>query len=121
MKVALGMFPIVISFLLLGAHFLRASQWVLVALCVVFMLLLAVPRPWAARSIQVALVAGTFEWLLSLVLIAQQRIASGMPYTRVSLILAGVAVLTLASAFAFLLPAMRKRYQLDSQDVKGEG
>lgn len=113
MKTALGIAPVVISFALLAAHFLRASQFVLVAICVLFVMLLAVPRRWAARVIQVALVAGTFEWLLSLVLIAQQRMASGLPYTRVSLILAGVAALTLASAFAFLLPALRKRYQLN--------
>ena len=113
MKTALGIFPIVISFALLAAHFLRASQFVLVALCALFTVLLVIPRRWAARCVQLALIAGTIEWLLSLVLIAQQRIASGLPYTRVSLILAGVAALTLASAFAFLLPALRKRYRLD--------
>lgn len=120
MKTALGITPIVISFVLLAAHFLRASQFVLVALCVLFAVLLLVPRRWAARSIQAALVAGTFEWMLSLVLIVQQRMSSGLPYTRVSLILAAVAALTLASAFAFLLPALRKRYRLDAQAVKGE-
>ncbi len=88
MKIALGIFPIVISFALLAAHFLRASQWALVALCVVLPVLLAVPRRWIARSIQVALIAGSIEWTLTLVLIAQQRMASGLPYTRVSLMYA---------------------------------
>jgi len=113
MNTAAGIIPIVISFALLAAHFLRASQFMLVALCALCAVMLVIPRRWAARCIQLALIAGTFEWLLSLALIAQQRIASGLPYTRVSLILAGVAALTLASTFAFLLPAMRKRYQLD--------
>ena len=103
----------VIAFALLAAHFLRASQLALVALCVILPVLLAVPSRWAARSIQLALIAGAIEWSLTLVLIAQQRMASGLPYLRSSLILAGIAVFTLAAVFAFRLPAMRKRYRLD--------
>lgn len=110
---ALGILPIVISFALMAAHFLRASQFALVALCVFFPLLLAIPKRWAARSVQLALIAAAIEWSLTLVLIAQQRLASGLPYTRTVLILAGVVAFTLASACAFLLPALRKRYQLD--------
>lgn len=113
MMMALGIVPIVISFALLAAHFLRASQWALVALCAFFPVLLVIPRRWAARSVQLALIAAAIEWSLTLVLIAQQRIASGLPYTRSALILAGIAVFTLAAVFAFRLPAMRKRYRLD--------
>ncbi len=120
MMITLGILPIVISFALLAAHFLRASQFALVALCVFFPALLAIPKRWAARSVQLALIAAAIEWSLTLVLIAQQRIASGLPYTRTVLILAGVVAFTLASACAFLLPAMRKRYRLD-KTVKGEG
>ena len=121
MTIALGILPIVISFALLAAHFLRASQWALVALCAVFPALLVIPRRWVARSIQVALVAGAIEWTLTLVLIAQQRIASGLPYTRTVLILAGVVAFTLASACAFFLPAMRKRYQIDKAVNRAHG
>jgi len=113
MMIALGILPIVISFALLAAHFLRVSQFALVALCVFFPVLLAIPKRWAARSVQLALIAAAIEWSLTLVLIAQQRIASGLPYTRTVLILAGIVAFTLASVFAFLLPAMRKRYQLN--------
>lgn len=111
--IALGILPIVISFALVAAHFLRASQFALVALCVFFPVLLAIPKRWAARSVQLALIAAAIEWSLTLVLIAQQRIASGLPYTRTVLILAGIVAFTLASVFAFLLPALRKRYQLN--------
>lgn len=110
--IALGIFPIVISFALLAAHFLRASQWALVALSAVFPALLFIPRRWAARSVQLALIVAAIEWVLTLALIAQQRMASGLPYTRSVLILAGMAAFTLASVFVFLLPAMRKRYRL---------
>jgi len=113
MKTALGIAPVVISFALLAAHFLRASQLALVVLCVALALLLMIPRRWAARAIQAALVAGATEWTLTLVLIVQQRMASGLPYLRTTLILAGVIVFTLACVFAFLLPAMRMRYRLE--------
>jgi len=110
--IALRILPIVISFGLLAAHFLRASQFALAAFCALSPVLLVIPRRWVARTIQLALIAATIEWVLALVMIAQQRIAFGLPYIRSALILAGVAVFTLASAFVFLLPAMRKRYQL---------
>jgi len=113
MKMALGILPIVISFALLAAHFLRASQFALAALCALFPVLLVIPRRWVARCMQLALTAGAIEWSLTLVLIAQERIALGLPYIRSVLILAGVAAFTLASVFAFLFPAMRKRYRLD--------
>jgi hypothetical protein len=116
MKTALGILPIVTSFALLAAHFLRASQFALVAICALFPVLLVLPRRWVARTMQLALTAGAIEWVLTLVLIAQERIALGLPYTRSALILAGVATFTLASAFAFFLPAMRKRYQLDNAE-----
>ena len=118
MKIALGIVPIVISFALLAAHFLRSSQFALVALCALFPVLLVIPRRWVARCMQFALTAGAIEWVLTLVLIAQERIAFGLPYTRSALILAAVAAVTLASAFAFLLPAMRKRYQLDKAESR---
>ena len=116
MKIAYGILPIVVSFALLAAHFLRVSQFALVALCALFPVLLVIPRRWVARTMQLALTAGAIEWVLTLVLIAQERIALGLPYTRSALILAGVATFTLASAFAFFLPAMRKRYQLDNAE-----
>lgn len=96
---------------LLGAHFYRAAAWPLAALCVLLVLLLAWPRPWAARVVQAALVLGSLEWLWTLVLLVQQRAALGQPWLRLSLILGAVAVFTAGAALVFRHRRLRARYR----------
>lgn len=110
----LGMLPIVLSFLVLGAHFLRSWDIVLVAVCAILLVLAFVPRRWAARVVQVGLVMATLEWVRTLVLIVQERMAYGAPYTRTAIILGAVAACTLASTLVFRTRAMRTRYRLDT-------
>jgi uncharacterized membrane protein YecN with MAPEG domain len=94
-------FPAVLSLALLGAHFFRAGLQVPVLLCLVLVVLLAVPRPWAARLVQAALVLGAVEWIRTLVTLAEVRAAMGQPATRMAIILGAVALVTLASALVF--------------------
>ena len=51
----LQLVPIVLSLLVLSAHFLRRGDIVLVVAALALIGLTAVPRPWAARSVQIAL------------------------------------------------------------------
>ena len=44
--------PVILSLLLLGAHFLRAGAHVPLAACAVLIAMLAVPRWWAARIVR---------------------------------------------------------------------
>jgi hypothetical protein len=108
-----GLLLVVLSFLVLGAHFLRSGDVLLVAACILFAMLLLVPRRWAARAVQVALVIGTVEWLRTLFLIVQERMALGAPYMRTAIILGVVAAVTLASTLVFRMRALRRRYGLD--------
>ena len=111
MPIALLIFPSLAA-VLLAAHFYRAGQLALAALSVGALVLLAVPRPWAARVLQVALLAGAFEWLRTLALFAAARMAMGQPYLRLTLILVAVAAFTAASAAVFQQSAVRRRYRL---------
>ena len=95
---------------LLGAHFYRAGQWPLVLACAVLVALLAWPRAWAARLVQVALAAGAVEWLWTALALVQQRQALGQPWQRLALILGAVALLTLAAALVFRHPRLRRRF-----------
>jgi|GEM_PF-1898870 len=97
---------------LLAAHFLRDDQLVLTAACVLLPLLLAVPRAWAARTLQVLLAVGALEWLRTLAAIAAQRIAMDQPYLRLTVILLGVALFTAAAALVFRNARLRARYRL---------
>ncbi len=96
--------PIVLSALLLAAHFLRGGHAALVALALGIPLLLAVRRPWAGWLISAALILGSLEWLLTLIDIAQLRMAMGAPWLRMAAILGSVTLITGASA---LLPRSR--------------
>jgi hypothetical protein len=110
---ALGMIAVVLSFGVLAAHFLRDGNVAMVALSLSMPVLLFFPRPAAARALQIALVLGAVEWIWTLVAIAQDRIAAGVPYTRTAIILGVVAAVTCASALAFRIRGMRRRYGLE--------
>lgn len=109
----LGMAAVVLSFAVLAAHFLRDGNVVMVGVCLFLPVLLFFPRRAAARALQLALVLGAAEWIRTLVMIAQERMAAGAPYTRTIAILGVVAAVTLASAAVFRMPGMRRRYGLD--------
>jgi len=110
---AFGMTAIVLSFAVLAAHFLREGSVIMVAVCLFMPVLLFFPRKGAARVLQAALALGAIEWIRTLVTIVHERMAAGMPYTRTMIILAAVAAWTLASAFVFRMPRLRRRYDLD--------
>ena len=111
MPIALLVFPSLAA-ILLAAHFYRAGHLALAALSVGVLVLLAVPRAWAARVLQLALLAGAFEWLRTLAMFASTRMALGQPYLRLTLILVAVAVFTAVSAAVFQQSAVRRRYRL---------
>jgi hypothetical protein len=111
---ALCLAPIA-ALLLLAAHFYRAGLWPLTIVAAALSALLLVPRAWAARAIQVALLAGCVEWLRTLAAFAGERVAAGQPYLRLVVILLAVAAFTAAAALVFRSYAMRVRYGIGSK------
>jgi hypothetical protein len=95
----------------LGAHFLRRGDLVLVAACLALAGLLIVRRPWAARLVQLALAAGALEWLRTLAALLPARRAAGEPWVRLVAILGGVALLALVGAALFETRGLRERYR----------
>lgn len=111
---ALLFIPIVLSLVVLGAHFMRDGLMIGVAAAFFLIGLLFIRRAWVARVVQMALVVGAFEWVLTLYVLADIRLSQGESATRMIVILASVAVITLASAFLFQTRPLRKFYHLDS-------
>jgi hypothetical protein len=103
-----------LAFLLLGASFLRAGNDLMLAGCVVLLLLLAVPRPWAAWIAQIALVLAALRWLWLTWMIGSMRASMGIPYGRMSLILSGVALFTLLAMLVFHSRRLRQYYRLEA-------
>lgn len=111
----LQLFPVVISMLLIAAHFLRANNILFVAVILFLPLLLLVRHPLSARIIQAALVLAAIEWVRTLLMIVSVRERMGMPSTRLILILGAVACFTLLSALVFLSKTLKERYGISKQ------
>jgi hypothetical protein len=102
--------PVMLSLIVLGAHFLRSGNLVMVAIVFVVLGLLFVRRPWAARTVQGALLLGAVEWVRTLVRLAAWRAQEGQPALRLVLILGSVALLTGLSALVFRGARLRSWY-----------
>jgi len=107
----LRLLPVFVSFLLLAAHFVRAGQMVIVVVLLFLLVLLFVRKFWVPWVIQLTLVLGAIEWLGTLYSIAQMRIAAGMPWGRMAIILGAVALFTALSSLVFRSQALRNRFQ----------
>ena len=103
--------PIVLSLVVLGAHFMRYGNMLGVLGALVLIGLLFVRRPWVARLVQVVLVLGAAEWLRTLYTLAKWRAAQGEPFARMAIILGVVASVTLASALLFESSTLRGVYR----------
>jgi hypothetical protein len=102
---------VVLSLLVLGAHFLRYGNDAGVALALAPIVLLFVRKPWAARIVQVILALGAIEWAHTLFELVQMRLAQGQPATRMAIILGTVIVVTITAALLFETQAMKRIYR----------
>jgi hypothetical protein len=102
-----------LAFLLLGASFLRAGNELMMAGCAVLLVLLTVPRPWAAWIAQIALVLAALRWLWLTWLIGSMRASMGVPYGRMAIILSAVALFTLLAMLVFHSRRLRQYYRLE--------
>lgn len=106
----LRLLPVLVSMLLLAAHFFRAGQLVIVFVLLGLLPLLMVRKFWVPWVMQIVLLLGAVEWLRTLVFVAQMRIEYDMPWTRLAIILGAVALFTACSGLVFRGKALRKRY-----------
>lgn len=112
MKRAILSTPVVLSLLVLGAHFMRYGNNAGVIASLALIGLLFVRRAWAARVVQAALVLGALEWVLTLARLSQARAAMGESATRMTVILCCVAAVTFASALLFQAKPLKQMYRL---------
>lgn len=111
--------PVLLSALLMAAHFSRADNTPLTWLSLVFPLILLVRRPWVAWVTQMALVLGGIEWIRTLVAIAGRRQAAAESWLRMAVILGMVAAITFASVLVFRNKQLKDRYGLGTSATEG--
>jgi hypothetical protein len=96
----------------LAAHFYRAGNLALAGVALALVALMAVPRAWAARTIQAGLLLGALEWVRTLAQLVSLRQVTGQPFMRLAAILGAVAVVTALSALVFRTQRLRQRFGL---------
>lgn len=116
MKKVLIYVPVVLSLVILGAHFMRYGNSIGVFSSLVLSVLLIVRRPWVARLMQVVLILGALEWVRTLYELVQVRATLGQPFTRMIIILGAVAAVTFCSALLFQAPTLKRIYRLDRRE-----
>lgn len=113
MKKVLVYIPVVLSILVLGAHFLRYGNSIGVFAALVLIAMLFLRRPWVARLMQIILVLGALEWLRTMYELGHIRALHGQPYGRMLVILGIVAAVTVCSALLFQSKTLKKIYRLE--------
>ena len=106
----LRLIPVILSFLILGAHFSRDNMSSLMMISLAFPFLLLIKKPWVPKVFQIALILGTLEWLRSLYFYIQAYEQSGQSWTKLLVIIGSVTLFTALSALVFNNKAIRKRY-----------
>jgi hypothetical protein len=102
--------PVVLSIIVLGAHFLRGGSMLVVLGVLTLLALLPFRRPWVARVVQLVLILGALEWVRTLVMLTMRRSARGEPFLRMAVILGAVAAVTLGSGLLLESEAFRRFY-----------
>jgi len=101
---------IVIAALLMGAHFLRAGQFRAVALCLAAPLLFLWRKRWSLILLQFLAYCAAATWIAVAMQLVQLRQQSGLPWTAAAIILASVALSTLAGRTAAEFARDQERY-----------
>lgn len=98
----------VLTALLMAAHFLRAGDYLLVALCLAAPLLFFLRTRWSLMVLQGLSFAAALVWLATAWQIAEMRQMFGQPWLRSALILGSVAAFSAVAGL--LLNGLRGRY-----------
>jgi hypothetical protein len=111
---ALRLFPVLLALGVLAAHFYRAAAWVPFGVTIALLPILFVRAPWAARVLQAALLLGALEWLRTAAALIAIRQSLDQPWTRLAIILGGVALATGLCALIFQSRAVKARFGIGS-------
>ncbi len=102
--------PILISVILLAAHFLRAGQIYFVIAIMGIPALLFLRHKYVVPIVSIGLIAGGIEWIRTTLHLIEMRQALGMPFLRLTLIMGAVTLFTFGSIFIFRNKTLKRRY-----------
>ena len=107
----LRLIPVLISFLLVAAHFSKLNLNILAVTFLIFPFLLLLKRFWVPRVFQFILIVASLEWIRSMYEYIQDYQANGQSWIRLMFIMLGVALFTALSALVFNNKTIKSKYQ----------
>jgi hypothetical protein len=108
MALRIGLF--ITAAALLGAHFLRAGNLTLVALCVAAPLLFLYRKRWSLIALQVLAYGAAVTWIAVAIELVRLRQQLGQPWTVAAMILGTVSLFTLLAGLLLNSRVIRERY-----------
>ena len=100
----------VLAALLLGAHYLRAGDLVMVALCLAAPLLFLWRRRWSLILLQTLAYGAAASWVAVALQLVEMRQRTGQGWKLAAAILAAVALYSLLAGLLLNTRAMREKY-----------
>lgn len=110
MTTIITILPIVTSALLSAAHFYRAGALIFTVMSILLPFLLVSKNQWVPKIITLSLLLAAGEWIRTLLVLVERYRAADVPWTRMAIILGGVALFTASSALLFKTSTMKKKY-----------
>ena len=98
------------SFLLLGAHFLRAGNVLLTVGCALVPLLLVIKARWSVNLVQLLTYIGAAIWVYTTIRICHRRLILGMPWGRAAIILGTVTLFTVFAGLLLNSAVVKEKY-----------
>jgi len=95
---------------LLGAHFLRAGNLIMVSACLAAPLLFLYRRRWSLIALQLLAYGAAASWIVAAMQLVQMRQQLGQSWTLAALILGSVALVTAAAGALLNSRAIKDRY-----------
>jgi len=99
-----------VAALLLGAHFLRAGNLIMVAVCLAAPLLFLYRRRRSLVALQILAYGAAATWMVAAMQMVRLRQQLGQPWTLAAIILGSVALFTVLAGLLLNSRAIRERY-----------
>jgi hypothetical protein len=102
--------PLVISSLLLAAHFLRGGSLGLVVLTLLVPLFLLIRKRWSLILVQLSAYVAAAVWLYAIIQIVQERMMLGRSWGAPVIILGSVTLFTIIAGLLLNSRAVKDKY-----------
>jgi len=99
-----------IAALLLSAHFFRAGNLIMVALCLLAPLLFLLKLRWSLYLLQLLAYGAAAAWINAAIAIIELRLQFGQPWQSAAAILVAVSLFTLVAGLLLNSRTIRQRY-----------